>query len=220
MTNETTAADLEGTGYENGSQISDVPTDTDEIGAVDPSTESLEIEPQPGDTPLPEEQEPAGGQIFYSATTRGFYRPEIHGNAIPEDKVLIPGGEQELMALLAGEASGQMIVPDNEGYPTLVDRPPPTEAEIQAMKVAVVQRHLDQAATLLGYDSIANAITYADEPAVPKFQAEGRAFRAWRSLVWDTCYRILDQVKAGEREIPTDDELLAELPELSLSADL
>lgn len=191
---------------------------TDELVTVDLGSDESEVDPQPGpgDTPIPAEDEPPSGQVFYSPTTRGFYRPQIPGAAIPEDKVLVAGGEDELMALLAGEASGRMIVPNEDGYPVLADRPPPTEAEIKAMKVALVQRHLDQAATALGYDSIANAITYADEPSVPKFQAEGRAFRAWRSLVWDTCYRILDQVKAGEREIPTDDELLAELPELPL----
>lgn len=96
------------------------------------------------------------------------------------------------------------------------EAPPPTPAEIEAAKVAIVQRHMDDAARALRYDDIATACTYADEPAVPKFQAEGQVFRAWRSEVWATCYAILDDVNAGLRDIPTDEELLAELPELVL----
>ena len=40
------------------------------------------------------------------------------------------------------------------------------------------------------------------------------SFRAWRSAVWAKGYEILAQVQAGERGIPTEVELLAELPEL------
>ena len=58
----------------------------------------------------------------------------------------------------------------------------------------------------------------ADEPAVPRFQAEGLVFREWRSLCWAHCYAVLDAVNAGEREIPTSVELIAELPPLALPA--
>lgn len=91
-----------------------------------------------------------------------------------------------------------------------------TPAQIEAAKVALVQKHMDDAARDLRYDDIKTACTYADEPTVPKFQAEGQAFRAWRSEVWATCYAILDEVKAGMREIPTDEELIAALPVLAL----
>lgn len=40
------------------------------------------------------------------------------------------------------------------------------------------------------------------------------SFRAWRSAVWARGYEILAQVQAGERTIPTEAELIAELPEL------
>lgn len=94
--------------------------------------------------------------------------------------------------------------------------PPPTPAEIEAAKVAIVQRHMDEAAQALRYDDIATAVTYADEPSIPKFQAEGQAFRAWRSLVWAKCYEILADVQDGKRDIPTDEDLISELPELIL----
>ena len=93
--------------------------------------------------------------------------------------------------------------------------PPPLTPEqiIEAMRAAI-QAHMDAAAKGYGYDDIKAAVTYADEPAVPKFQAEGSAFRAWRSLVWAYAYGVLDEVQAGDREQPTADELLSELPEL------
>ena len=40
------------------------------------------------------------------------------------------------------------------------------------------------------------------------------SFRAWRSAVWAKGYEILAQVQAGERAIPTEEELIAELPGL------
>ncbi|APW38956.1 hypothetical protein RD110_18545 [Rhodoferax koreense] len=81
---------------------------------------------------------------------------------------------------------------------------------------ARVQTHLDERAQALGYDDISTAVTYADEPAVAKFQAEGQALRAWRSLIWAKCYEILAQWEAGTVVEPTGDQLAAMLPELAL----
>lgn len=81
-----------------------------------------------------------------------------------------------------------------------------------------IQGHLDTAAKSRGYDSIATAVSYAEEPAVQLFQEDGRAFRAWRSLVWQYAYQELARVKAGEREIPALDTFLAELPALAAPA--
>ncbi len=78
-----------------------------------------------------------------------------------------------------------------------------------------VQAHLDKTAAGLGYDSIYTAVTYADEPAVPKFQAEGQALRAWRSLAWAACHAVMNAVLAGARPIPSEAELIAELPEFT-----
>ena len=104
-----------------------------------------------------------------------------------------------------------------------VPPPPPTAeevtAQITAEKTRLVQAKMDAQAQTLGYDDIATAVTYADEPAVPKFQIEGQALRAWRSQVWATCYTILAAVSAGEREIPSDDELIAALPAFEMPAE-
>jgi hypothetical protein len=79
-----------------------------------------------------------------------------------------------------------------------------------------VQEHMDAAARARGYDDVATAVTYAEEPAVPKFQAEGQAFRAWRSKVWAFCYWLLAEVAAGRALEPTPAALFAVLPTLEL----
>lgn len=150
--------------------------------------------------------------MFYSASTGGFYTTEIHGDKMPADVVEIT--KEEHAALLAGQSAGMSIVPVRGGLPVLQDPPAPTPEQIIESMREAIQAHMDAAAQGYGYDDIKAAVTYADEPAVPKFQAEGRAFRAWRSLVWAHAYGVLDAVRAGDREQPTAEELLAELPAL------
>jgi hypothetical protein len=98
---------------------------------------------------------------------------------------------------------------------TAEDKAAQAQAELQANYERAIQGHLDSAAQSHGYDSIATAVSYAEEPAVLKFQQDGQAFRAWRSLVWAYAYQELAKVKAGEREIPALDDFLADLPALS-----
>ena len=79
-----------------------------------------------------------------------------------------------------------------------------------------VQRVLDSKAQELFYDSCLSVCSYIDS-GVQKFDEEGRAFRSWRSAVWLKGYEILAEVQAGERKMPTDEELLAMLPKLEIS---
>lgn len=94
-------------------------------------------------------------------------------------------------------------------------QPRPKEQKI-ALITQAVQAHLDAPAQALNYDDLKTAVTYAEEPSVSKFQNEGKAFRAWRSLVWASCYQILAEVEAETRTEPTIAELLAELPVLTI----
>lgn len=153
--------------------------------------------------------------MFYSKSTLGFYDAAIHGDNIPADAIEITAAEHT--ALLAAQAAGARIVPGEGGYPVAQTPPPPTADQIAAARVAAVQAHMDAAAAARGYDDIKTAVTYADEPAVPRFQAEGQAFRAWRSIVWAHCYQVLDDVQAGRRAIPSAADLIAELPALHIA---
>lgn len=113
----------------------------------------------------------------------------------------------------------------NENSATIVDRgeyyecvaipppPPPTPEELKKALTDAVQDYMDETAKAKGYDNIFTVCTYIDT-GVEQFDEEGRKARAWRSACWSYCYAQLDLFEAGEREIPTAEELIAELPRL------
>jgi len=148
---------------------------------------------------------------FYSKTARGFFDDEIHEEAMPPDVVEV--SDEQYAALFEAQARGQAIVPNAKGNPVAVDPQVLLTPEQLAARLSyAVTAHVDGTARTLGYDSIADAITYADEPAVPKYQAEGRALRAWRSLVWQAAVPVLDAVKSGTAQAPVAADLIATLP--------
>lgn len=157
-------------------------------------------------------------KAFFSATSGGFYPEELGAYAsLPSDLVEIT--EEYRKELLEGQSRGKVILADQDGRPQLADPPPPTEEQQIRVYEKAVQRKMDAMAAEHGYDSVATAASYADEPAVSKFQREGRAFREWRSLVWAYCYDQLAKFKAGEIEKPTVEQLIAGLPELIISGE-
>jgi hypothetical protein len=93
--------------------------------------------------------------------------------------------------------------------------PSPSQAESDTSKFmraqALAQAVLDTAARQLGYDNILTGVTYAEEPAVQKFQTEGKRLRRLRSLVWAECYSMLDEIQAGA-PWPDEASFLARLP--------
>ena len=93
---------------------------------------------------------------------------------------------------------------------------PAQKTDTKARLITAVQRFMDAKAQEHGYDDIFTAVTYAEESTVAQFQAEGKAFRQWRSAVWAFCYAYLDEVTAGTKPVPTEAELIALLPALSL----
>ncbi|MCP3177316.1 hypothetical protein MJO47_09415 [Desulfuromonas sp. KJ2020] len=84
------------------------------------------------------------------------------------------------------------------------------EAILQQLTEAV-QRHLDTTAKERNYDNMMSLCTYATSLNT-KFQSEGQAGVEWRDNVWATCYQVMADVLAGTRPVPTEEELLAELP--------
>lgn len=93
--------------------------------------------------------------------------------------------------------------------------PPPTPEEVQKSLTDAVQAHMNAEAQKLRYDDIFTAISYEGD-ANPKFAAEASAFKAWRSSVWTLCYQILDDVIEGKRPVPTAEQLINELPQLTI----
>lgn len=56
--------------------------------------------------------------MFYSRTTNGFYKREIHGDAMPGDVVEI--SDEKHAELLSSQSAGKMITSDETGYPVSV----------------------------------------------------------------------------------------------------
>lgn len=65
--------------------------------------------------------------------------------------------------------------------------------------------HINQVALVHDFDSIDEAVSYADEPSVPRYQALGRALRAWRSIIWAAFETLESQIKLGEIPPPASD---------------
>jgi hypothetical protein len=87
---------------------------------------------------------------------------------------------------------------------------------LQATLTQAIQTMLDAKAQAYNYDTITTAVTYADEPAVEKFQTEGRAFRQWRSDTWAAAYAYLADVAAGKKPFPNVSDLPSLLPPFPL----
>ena len=99
-----------------------------------------------------------------------------------------------------------------EEYPYVP--PVPTEEEIQAQLEQGIEAWMNTVVAERHYDSIDTCIArYTDSPN-PKYAQEAKAVKDWNTLVWDKCWAILAEVKAGTRPIPTLEEVIAELPVL------
>ena len=102
-----------------------------------------------------------------------------------------------------------------------IPEPTPEEqaAALQKHYTDLIQRLLDTEAQKLGYDNCNSVCTYVDT-GVAKFDAEGVAFRKWRSAVWAKGYELLAEVQAGTRPVPTEEELVELLPKLVIEYDV
>lgn len=77
----------------------------------------------------------------------------------------------------------------------------------------VVQNRLDEFARTRNYDSILSCCTYATSTNT-KFQQEAQYAVQARDAHWAACYTILQEFEAGQRTIPTVQELLSLMPPL------
>jgi hypothetical protein len=84
-------------------------------------------------------------------------------------------------------------------------------AALQRTYTAAIQGHLDAKAREQQYDGIQTAITYRDDPN-PQFAAEGAALFTWRSAVWTYSTAELAKVLSGERDRPSVEAFITELP--------
>ena len=76
-----------------------------------------------------------------------------------------------------------------------------------------IQAMLEKTALSRRYEQGATAFATYVNSKDTEWAAEAQAFVAWRDTVWRYAYQQLDAVQAGDREQPSVEELLAELPE-------
>lgn len=87
------------------------------------------------------------------------------------------------------------------------------EKSLQQQYTELVQKHMDKTVQARGYDDVFTCISYVNSTD-DTFKAEAQSVLAWRDAVWRMCYSILADVEQGKRDIPSEAELLAELPSL------
>lgn len=85
------------------------------------------------------------------------------------------------------------------------------EKRILSILTEAIQEHLDLKPKERLYDGIVSLCTYATSKN-PIRAKEGQSGVEWRDACWDKGYEIMAEVKAGERAIPTAEELLTEMP--------
>lgn len=166
-------------------------------------------------------------KAVYQTDQSGFFVGVVEADESPLEPgvFLIPAGCVEMpppqipAGMAARWVNGKWVLETIQVAPASPPEPAPEpepqtpERVLKAFEDAI-QLHMDNTARTFGYDDIKSAVTYAEEPAVQKFQLEGLGFRAWRSLVWAYAYEQLERVKNGEREQPTITDFILELPEL------
>lgn len=109
--------------------------------------------------------------------------------------------------------TGSVQITDEEAEE--LNAPPPETAEqIIARLEAALDRHLDAVANSYRYESIRTMVTYATSDH-PSFGAEGRAAVKFRDAVYAYGIQVIEDVQADIREIPTEAELIAELPPIT-----
>lgn len=117
-------------------------------------------------------------------------------SAMPGD----PAGAEVLAAINAGAAGA--VAP--------YVAPVKTAAQIQRELELVLDKHIDGVARSRGYD---NRITCTMRAGYANpWQAEAIAFGQWMDACYVIGLGIANAVKAGTRAIPTEAELIAELP--------
>lgn len=108
---------------------------------------------------------------------------------------------------------GSVRITDDE-YTRLSAPPVLTQAQIESQFTAAIQQRLDDFARTRNYDGILSACTYATS-AVTKFKAEGQACVNLRDATWAAAYRLLADVQASARPMPTClSDIAADLPAL------
>lgn len=143
-------------------------------------------------------------------------RGAIIENGVVTNVILLPenfegetwGGNYTVVSETA--AIGDNYVDGVFVKPEIIIEPESPEQVIARLESAIDQ-HLDFVAKLYRYESIRTMVTYATSEH-PTFGAEGRAAVKFRDACYAYGIQVIADVQAEQRTIPTEEELIAELP--------
>lgn len=111
-----------------------------------------------------------------------------------------------------------MWTPDDSIIITAEMKAAEEQAALLAGFQAAIQALVDQTAASRSYAD-GNALAGYVASTVTAWAAEATAFVAWRDAVWTYAYTELDKVRAGEREAPTVEAFIEELPAIEWPAE-
>jgi hypothetical protein len=95
--------------------------------------------------------------------------------------------------------------------PTAEEKMQAALAKVSKEFTDVIQNYMDTVVRARGYDGILSLCTYATSTN-ERFAREGQAGVNFRDACWTLGHQLEDEVLAGERGIPTEQELLDLLP--------
>lgn len=133
----------------------------------------------------------------------GFYDTEIHGEKIPDAAVEISANQWEDFIKSPGRRRW-----DGEN---VVEYTPPAPIPTADDYRREIQSLIDTTAQERQYDSGATLASYVNS-TVPEWAAEAQTFVAWRDQVWAYARAEIGKVQSGEREHPSVEDFLDELP--------
>lgn len=129
----------------------------------------------------------------------GLYRP-VPADPVPEGKVVLSQSVRRVDGVV-------------RWVQVLGDAPEPDPTQVIEGFRSAIQDHVDTQARSRRYDSGNSLATYVASTVV-QWAAEAVAFVCWRDAVWAYAYAEMDKVLGAEREQPTVQEFLDELPEI------
>ena len=133
--------------------------------------------------------------------------------AYKNDKNIAGSNTEEKLIELCSKLGITDYTVSQEAPPKRVLTAEQEKAKIKATLLKAVDDYMDKTVQERGYDNIAKCVTYEGD-IDEIFNREGTAAKQWRSRVYRKLYNVLAEVEAGSRGIPTEAELLAELPKI------
>jgi hypothetical protein len=116
----------------------------------------------------------------YSPSTGGFYDPSINGDSIPSDAVDV--SNKEHAALIDSQRYGKHIAPGLGGLPVSIDKAPPSDDQLKADRISVIDSSLD-AIDKKKIRAMTDAILSGDNSRLKSLEAQALALRTERKTL-------------------------------------